>query len=86
MHMLAVWDNVIKSQHFESDCHQAHSQGVGGGCNALTHIPNLPKSGLSATKWTKNEVFVGGLRRMRFKESTFYVQKVQFWGIPHLQN
>ena len=31
---------------------------------------------LLATEWAKKGV--------RFKKSTFWVQKVHFWGIPHL--
>ena len=38
----------------------------------------------SATKWTKNGVFVGGLRGVRSKMSTFRVQKVHFLGVPYL--
>ena len=44
------------------------------------HPPNLAKSPLLATKCAKNEVFVGGLR---FNKSTFGVQKVHFWEVPH---
>ena len=39
------------------------------------------KGPLLAAKWAKNGVFVGGLR---FKNSTFWVQKVHFcmfWGL-----
>ena len=32
----------------------------------------------------KNGGFVGGLREVRFKKSTFGVQKVLFWGVLHL--
>ena len=35
---------------------QARSQ---GGCGGVMHPPNLAKGPLLATKWTKNEVFVG---------------------------
>ena len=51
-----------------SCCKQARSQGGKGGA---THPPNLPKGSLIATKWTKNGVFEGGLRGVRFKKSTF---------------
>ena len=54
-----------------------------GGAGGAMHPPNLPKGPLLATKWTKNEVFEEGLRGVRFKKSTFGVQKVHFWGVPH---
>ena len=44
------------------------------------HPPNLAKGPLLATNWTKNAVFVGGCRGVRFKKSTFWVRKVHFWG------
>ena len=59
---------------------QARSQGGEGGA---TQPPHLPKGPLLATKWTKSGVFEGGLRWVRFKKSTFGVQKVHFWGVPH---
>ena len=46
--------------------------------------PNLPKCPLLATKWAKNGVFVGGLRGVRLRKSTFAVQKVHFCGVLHL--
>ena len=58
---------------------QARSQGVRG----VQRTPsNLSKGPLLATKWAKNGIFVGGLRGMRFKKSTFLVQKVHFLGGP----
>ena len=56
---------------------QACSQG-GAGVRCTT--PNLPKGPLLPTEWGKNGVFVGGLRGVRFKKSTFWVQRVNlFW-------
>ena len=48
------------------------------------HHPKSAKSPLLATKWTKNVVFVGGLRGVRFKKITFLVQNVHFLGVPQL--
>ena len=48
---------------------------VARGCD-----PKSAKRSILPTKWAKNGVFVGGLRGMRFKKSTFWVQKVHFWG------
>ena len=42
-----------------------------GGRGGATQPPNLTKGPLLATKWAKNGVFVGGLRGVRFKKSTF---------------
>ena len=47
------------------------------------HLPNLPKGPLLAIKWAKHGVFVGGLRGVKFKKSTFLVQKVHFLGVLH---
>ena len=59
--------------------------GCGGvqGCDAPL---NLPKCPFSTTKWAKNGVFVGGLRGVRFKKSTFWVQKVHFLRVLHPPN
>ena len=62
----------------EPDPCQACSQGV------RRTPPNLPKGPLLVKKWTKNGVFVGWLRGVRFKKSTFWVQKILFWGVLHL--
>ena len=50
---------------------QARSQGggVGGGCRVQG----------GATKSGQNGVFVGRLKGVRFKKSTFCVQMVHFW-------
>ena len=47
------------------------------------HPPNLQKGPHLATKWAKNGMFVSGLRVMRFKKSTFWVQKVHILGVLH---
>ena len=48
--------------------------------------PNLPKGPLLATNGPKMGFFVEGegLMGVRFKKSTFWIQKVYFRGIPHL--
>ena len=62
---------------------QAHSQGVQ--CTP----PNLPKGPLTATKWAKNVfvffllIFCSGVKGVRFKKSTFWVQNVHYFGVPH---
>ena len=42
--------------------------------------PNLTKGPLLATKWAKNEVFVGGLRGVRFKRVHFLSGKGPLLG------
>ena len=44
---------------------------------------NLPKGPLLVTKWAKNGVFVRVLRVVRFKKSTFWVQKVHILVVSH---
>ena len=50
------------------------------GCGGGMYPPNLPKGPLLATKWAKNEVFIGGLRGVRFKKSIFFYPKGSFLG------
>ena len=43
--------------------------------------PNLPKGPVLVTKWTKNEVFVGGMGGgVRFKSLLFGSKRSTFWG------
>ena len=74
------WAKSLNMGTFFTSKHGLGSRGPGGtppskpksstppGCDAP---PNLPKGPLLATKCTKNGVFVGGLRGVRFKKSTF---------------
>ena len=78
-----IWFPIKKQLHFSEENYLNYTKKtqfcrpVAWGCNAP---PDLPKDPLLATKWAKNWVFVGGLRGVRFKKSTVWVQKVHFWG------
>ena len=51
----------------------------GGGAGGAMHHPKSQKGPLLAKELVKNGVCVWG-----FKKSTFWVQKVHIFGIPHL--
>ena len=54
-------------------------------CDAPPPHPHLSKGPLLATKWAKNEVFVGGLRGWGSKNPLFGSERSTFWGscTPH---
>ena len=56
------------------------------GTRGAMHPPNLPKGPLLVTKWAKSGFFVRGLRGVRFKKSSFWVQKVHILGVLHPQS
>ena len=63
--------------HTVLECFQAHKPGGVGGA---THLPNLPKGPLLATKWAKNGVFVGGLKGWGSKSLLFGSKRSTFGG------
>ena len=50
----------------------------------MTHTPKFGKRSTFGNYVGQNGVFVGGLRRGRFKKSTFWVQKGPLLGVLHL--
>ena len=52
---------------------------VASGCRGCEIPPNQPKSPLLATKWG----FCRRAKGVKFKKSTFWVQKVHFSGVVH---
>ena len=60
----------------------AGPQPGGGGVRPATHLPKSKVYFYQQLEWAKNGVFVEGLKGVRFKNSTFWVQKVHFYTAP----
>ena len=81
--LIAVWWNEMANpkRYVAGMLTQARSQ-AGAGVRPATHLPKSKVYFYQQLEWAKNCVFVDGLKGVRFKNSTFWVQKVHFYTAP----